>query len=74
MKRKLLNISGKIDSATADLLRVVAEIVGTYGVEYLVVGATARDLVLRYWQPRSARSSWVETSDAGNIKRPDEDV
>lgn len=48
MKRKLLNISGKIDSATTELLRVVNEIAQKCGFEYLVVGATARDLVLHH--------------------------
>ena len=48
MRTELLNISGKIDSATTELLRVVAENSDKCGVEYLVVGAVARDHVLHY--------------------------
>jgi predicted nucleotidyltransferase len=46
--RKLLNLSGKIDQDTVGLLGLVNQIVSEMGVEYLVVGATARDLVMHY--------------------------
>jgi predicted nucleotidyltransferase len=44
----LLNLSGKIDQDTVDLLTLVNQVTLEMGIEYLVVGATARDLVMHY--------------------------
>jgi predicted nucleotidyltransferase len=44
----LLNLSGKIDQDTVDLLALINRITLEMGIEYLVVGATARDLVMHY--------------------------
>jgi predicted nucleotidyltransferase len=44
----LLNISGKIDNDTVKLLGVVDQVAKDMGTPYLIVGATARDLVMHY--------------------------
>jgi predicted nucleotidyltransferase len=44
----LLNLSGKIDQDTVQLLGIVNQIATEIGVPYLIVGATARDLVMHY--------------------------
>lgn len=43
-----LNVSGKLDRASTDLLLAVHEAASSLGVQYLVVGAFARDVVLGY--------------------------
>ena len=41
-----LDITGKIDASTVELFRTVSQIMTTVDIPYVVVGATARDLVL----------------------------
>ncbi len=48
MKNSSLNLSGKIDAKTTDLLSAINQVTSELGISYLVVGATARDLVLHY--------------------------
>ncbi len=44
----MLNLSGKIDPGPLELLALIHQVAQEMGVEYLVVGATARDLVMHY--------------------------
>ena len=44
----LLNLSGKIDPQTVAVFEVVGRVMTVLGMPYVVVGATARDLVLHY--------------------------
>jgi len=44
----LINISEKLDRPTIALYRAVSEAASTIGVEYIVVGASARDLLLQH--------------------------
>ena len=44
----MLNLSGKIDQGTLELLALIHRVTLEMGVEYLVIGATARDLVMHY--------------------------
>jgi len=44
----LLDISSKIDAATVSTLSTVDKVTSTLNVPYLVIGATARDMVLHY--------------------------
>ena len=44
----MLNISGKIDQATVELLGIVDQVANETGMPYLIVGATARDMVMHY--------------------------
>ena len=44
----MLNLSEKIDQGTRELLALIHQVTSEMGVEYLVVGATARDLVMHY--------------------------
>lgn len=48
MTARLLNISGKIDPALVDLCAIVAECATQLQIPFLVVGASARDIVLHY--------------------------
>jgi predicted nucleotidyltransferase len=48
MTAPLLNISTKIDPALANLCSIVAECATQLQIPYLVVGASARDMVLHY--------------------------
>lgn len=48
MTARLLNISGKIDPALVDLCAIVAECATQLQIPFLVVGASARDIVLYY--------------------------
>lgn len=48
MSNTLLNISGKIDSATVTLYQRVSEAAGNLDMPFVVVGASARDIVLHY--------------------------
>ena len=44
----MLNLSGKIDQGTLELLTLINQVTVDLGIEYLVIGATARDLVMHY--------------------------
>ena len=48
MTAPLLNISQKIESSVADLCAIVAGCATTLQIPYLIVGASARDMVLHY--------------------------
>lgn len=48
MTNTLLNIAGKVDPRTVAVLAAVAPVLAELGLPYVVVGATARDLVLHY--------------------------
>lgn len=48
MTAPLLNISAKIDPALADLCAIVADCATQLQIPYLIVGASARDIVLHY--------------------------
>lgn len=43
-----LDITGKIDAATVELLSAVSQVMATLRLPYVIVGATARDIVLHY--------------------------
>lgn len=46
MKKNSLDLSGKIDPATIELYGVINRVVNKLNVSYVVIGATARDIVL----------------------------
>jgi len=48
MTSTLLNIAGKIDPETVAVFEVVSRVIAGLDMPYVVVGATARDLVLHY--------------------------
>jgi predicted nucleotidyltransferase len=48
MMSTLLNIAGKIDPETVAVFDVVSRCVADLGIPYVLVGATARDLLLHY--------------------------
>jgi predicted nucleotidyltransferase len=48
MKKNLLNLSGKIDSLTIELLHDVSAVAESLTVPFFVIGATARDILLSY--------------------------
>lgn len=48
MKITLLNIAGKIDPATVSVYEAVGNAASSLNLPYVVVGASARDLVMQY--------------------------
>ena len=48
MSNSLINISEKLDRPTITLYRAVSEAASEIGVEFIVVGASARDLLLQH--------------------------
>src|ERR1035437_4780229 len=48
MKDILHDISKKIDSQTLHLLTAVNEKAGSIGIDYFIIGAVARDILLHY--------------------------
>lgn len=48
MNRTLLDLSGKIDSLTVQILETIANVAESLAVPFFVVGATARDIILEY--------------------------
>lgn len=48
MKNISLNIAKEIDPATKETLKLVAQVAGGLDIQFVVIGATARDLVLHY--------------------------
>lgn len=48
MTSTLLNIAGKIDPQTVAAIKAVSSAINELDIPYVVVGATARDLVLHY--------------------------
>lgn len=46
MRENFLDLSGKIDDATTQLLGTIADVAGSVRVPFFVVGATARDIIL----------------------------
>lgn len=48
MQKELKNISDKIDPLRKDILSIVSNITTEFGINFLVVGATARDIILQY--------------------------
>jgi len=48
MHKRLLDLSGKIDKFTVELFENIAKVAGSMSVPFFVVGATARDIILKY--------------------------
>jgi predicted nucleotidyltransferase len=48
MSRRLLDLSGKIESGLMGVLRDVSIVAASLGIPFFVIGATARDIVLDY--------------------------
>ncbi|MBL7004780.1 MAG: hypothetical protein ISR69_12250 [Gammaproteobacteria bacterium] len=48
MTKNSLDLSGKIEQSTIELFKTVDSIAKNLEIKYLVVGATARDLVFHY--------------------------
>lgn len=48
MTNTLLNIAGKIDPQTVATIETVSQVITSLAMPYVIIGATARDLVLHY--------------------------
>ena len=64
MRHTLLNISKKIDpegfgvnQSLVDLLGLLTDVTGKVGIPFFVVGATARDMVLKFYDETPARAT-----------------
>lgn len=47
MKKKLLNISAKIDPFTLEVLTLVSDAANSLNIDFFVIGAAARDIILK---------------------------
>ncbi len=68
MKRKLLNISGKIDPQTVAIYELVASVAESRSIKFFVVGATARDLILQHGFGIEARRATRDIDLAVQVK------
>jgi len=48
MKENLLNLSGKIDNLTIEIVECIANAADSLNIPFFVVGAAARDIILQY--------------------------
>jgi hypothetical protein len=48
MKENPLNFSGKIDNPTIAMFDCIAHVADSLNIPFFVVGAAARDIILRY--------------------------
>jgi predicted nucleotidyltransferase len=48
MKENLLNLSGKIDNLTIEIVERIAHVADSLNIPFFVVGAAARDIILQY--------------------------
>lgn len=48
MSRRLMDLSGKIESGLLGVIRDVSKVAASLGIPFFVIGATARDIVLDY--------------------------
>lgn len=70
MTTALLDISGKLDAGTIAIYRDVAEVAESLTIDYLVVGASGRDLILRYAydvQVQRATNDYNFAFEVGNL-------
>ncbi len=57
MTTNLLTISEKIDKPLVDLLGLLTSVSGKLGTPFFVIGATARDMVLKYYDETPTRAT-----------------
>ena len=48
MNKNLLDLSGKIDELTVSIYETIARVADSSGIKYFIVGASARDMILRH--------------------------
>ena len=48
MNKNLLNLSGKIDQLTVSVYETITKVADSSGIKYFIVGASARDMILRH--------------------------
>lgn len=48
MKENLIDLSGKIDSLTVEILQTITKVAESLNTPFFVVGATVRDIILQY--------------------------
>ncbi len=57
MKRKLLDLSGKIETLEIEALKSISRSADILSVDYFIVGATARDLVFGVYDIATGRAT-----------------
>lgn len=60
MKQKSLNLSKKIDPAIIKIFDLINQVANDLNVSYVIVGATARDLVLHYGFNTAIRRATID--------------
>jgi predicted nucleotidyltransferase len=75
MNETLLDLSGKIDGLTVELLKKIADVAESMNVPFFIVGAIARDIILsRYYDIETGRATQdidlaVQVSDWNGYER-----
>lgn len=71
MSDTLIDITGKLDSLTIELFIAVNEVMAKVSTEYLVIGASARDLVLHFGYNSKdiqvSRNNYSSRQSSGNV-------
>jgi len=72
MRKKLLNISGKVDSLTVTIYEVITSVANEKNIKFFIVGATARDLVMHHGFGIEARRATKDIDLAVQVSSWDE--
>ena len=60
MSKSLLDLSGKADAPLVDVFEAIADVIAARHIHYVVVGATARDMVLSYGHGIASKRATVD--------------
>jgi len=72
MRRTLLNISGKLDPFTVAIYEQIAAVAESHGIQFFIIGATARDLILHHGFGIEARRATKDIDLAVHVASWDE--
>jgi len=72
MRRTLLNISGKLDPFTVAIYEQIATLAESQKIQFFIIGATARDLILRHGYGIEARRATKDIDLAVHVANWDE--
>jgi len=72
MRRTLLNISGKLDPFTVAIYEQIATIAESHKIQFFIIGATARDLILHHGYGIEARRATKDIDLAVYVANWDE--
>ena len=65
---ELLDLTGKLDASTESTLKIVNEVTSDLDIPYLIIGATARDMVLHYGYNTPVRRATTDIDFAFQVE------